>query len=226
MRAVARSEAEPSKPLRSTLVAAECAQQATRTCIAVGRLYQWVPELKKLIKLPWFAKIQPPAPLVGQLETSASNSALLETADKTAALRCAMPPRLCRVIMVARCHDLPRDLALVRKRHRTVGSNENVLRTCFYQPGPGVSSTTIVPSGCGTNNTFADDEDSNWSYLYTVRITNREPDTWGKGKAKFSRHHEVPSATNTACYRATGTRYCQAPTFTTSRQDDERRREA
>ncbi|KAL7950596.1 hypothetical protein V8C42DRAFT_306980 [Trichoderma barbatum] len=41
-------------------------------------------------------------------------------------LRCAMPPRQCRVIAVARCHDLPRDLALVRKRHRTVGESENV----------------------------------------------------------------------------------------------------
>ena len=103
---------------------------------------QWVPELKKLIKLPWLAKIQPSAPTCRSARGLSQQLDLLETADKTAALRCAMSPRQCRVIMVARCHDLPRDLALVRKRDRTVGDSENVLRTCFYQPGPGVSSSS------------------------------------------------------------------------------------
>ena len=162
--------------------------------MAAGRLCHWVVlELKKLIKLPWFPRIQPPAPTRRSARDLSQQLDLLETADKTAALCCAMPPRQCRVIMVARCHDLPRDLALVRKRHRTVGNREDVLRTCFYQSGPGVSSRPLL----GLRHQQHVCRRRRLEPVELVYSTNRKLKTSYRGQeeAIYTRHCSVPFAT-------------------------------
>ncbi|KAL6690410.1 hypothetical protein J3F84DRAFT_389261 [Trichoderma pleuroticola] len=131
--------APPGKPPTAPHGTGDPPRADGRPRIALERMYQWPLELSKLIKLPWFANTEQPAPTHRPVSSKPQPATLpARICRQTAALRCAMPPRQCRVIgSRERCHDLPRALALVRKRHRTVGKSEKC--TCFYQPGPGVS---------------------------------------------------------------------------------------